>query len=68
MRDLLQEKETETLVFVRYDSLNAKIYFSCDSANKIGAHHMIKCISFYDTKKDKLFTYELDSDFCVVTN
>ena len=68
MRELLKETAEDTLVLLRHESLNAKLYFSCDEVNKRGVHHMIKCASFYDMKLDKLIACELDISDCVGSN
>ena len=68
MRELLQEASVEMLVLVRHDYLDDKLYFSFDAENKKEIHHMIKHTNVYETKKDKLITYELDSDSCAGTN
>ena len=68
VRKLLLVTAAEVLIVVRKNSLETKACFACDASNKRGTRRMIKHISFFEKKGEKVVTYELDSDACVGSN
>ena len=67
VRDLIVETVADVLYLICRKIVNAKVFISCDGANK-GLHIMIKKISFWYFKDNNLITYNLDSDTCVGTD
>ena len=68
VRKSLHETAAEIVTLVRMKSSGVKNHFACDRANKRGAHHMIKHVSFCDLTNERLVACELDSDACVSPN
>ena len=55
---------SETMCILSKKARDQKLFYACDAANKGGHHHVVKNISWFDTKDNDFNYVVLDFDVC----